>query len=235
MTLINTNGMAFIGPGSEWFWSAISGLILAITFVAIYRQLRLQSDAAAIEQLEALLREWSSERLARSTLALLQAMHAGVDPEQLPVRPVSHVGFFWNRIGYLVSSGHMDRRLVHEQLGDQVQWWWAALGPWVRWDRAAEADPIGWQHFELLATSMAAIDASRGVTRALDAASLAASLPGLIDQFTQAVELEESLRAVTVHMTALPIPVQGDGAPRPRNRSQRRDIPEPSGRRHRGE
>jgi hypothetical protein len=40
--LINTEGLAFIGPGSEWFWTAVSGIVLAGTFIAIYRQLRLQ-------------------------------------------------------------------------------------------------------------------------------------------------------------------------------------------------
>jgi hypothetical protein len=34
MVLINTDGMAFIGPGSEWFWTAISGIVLAVTFIA---------------------------------------------------------------------------------------------------------------------------------------------------------------------------------------------------------
>ena len=42
MKLINTDGMSFIGPGSEWFWTAVSGLVLAVTFIAIYRQLRTQ-------------------------------------------------------------------------------------------------------------------------------------------------------------------------------------------------
>ena len=42
MKVFNTDGLALIGPGSEWFWTAVSGLVLAITFIAIYRQLRLQ-------------------------------------------------------------------------------------------------------------------------------------------------------------------------------------------------
>jgi hypothetical protein len=42
--LINTNGMAFIGPGSEWFWTALQFIALAITFYAIYRQLRGQQE-----------------------------------------------------------------------------------------------------------------------------------------------------------------------------------------------
>jgi hypothetical protein len=42
MEIINTDGMALIGPGSEWFWTALQFTALAITFVAIYRQLRTQ-------------------------------------------------------------------------------------------------------------------------------------------------------------------------------------------------
>ena len=42
MKFMNTDGMAFIGPGSEWFWTALQFTALAITFIAIYRQLRAQ-------------------------------------------------------------------------------------------------------------------------------------------------------------------------------------------------
>jgi hypothetical protein len=36
--------MAFLGPGSEWFWTALQFIALAITFYAIYRQLRGQQE-----------------------------------------------------------------------------------------------------------------------------------------------------------------------------------------------
>ena len=42
MKLINTDGLALMGPGSEWFWTALQFTALAITFVAIYRQLATQ-------------------------------------------------------------------------------------------------------------------------------------------------------------------------------------------------
>lgn len=48
MNFINTDGMAFIGPGSEWLWTTVSGIVLAVTFVAINRQLRLQASQRAI-------------------------------------------------------------------------------------------------------------------------------------------------------------------------------------------
>jgi len=33
---LELDGMAFIGPGSEWFWTAVSGVVLAVTFLAAY-------------------------------------------------------------------------------------------------------------------------------------------------------------------------------------------------------
>lgn len=42
MKLINVDGLALIGPGSEWFWTMLQFIALAITFVAIYRQFRTQ-------------------------------------------------------------------------------------------------------------------------------------------------------------------------------------------------
>jgi hypothetical protein len=198
--LVNTDGMTFIGPGSEWFWTAISGVVLAITFIAIYRQLRLQRDAAATEQLSGLLGEWSSERMCRAKLAVLVAIQAGVEPDQLPNRAASHVGYFLQRIGYLVRSGHMDRRLVHRHLGPQIQMWEA----WLR--------PEGWDDFEWLAKTSAAMDVEQKVAPWLDAAFLAGQVPASITHFRDAIELEEALRVVTVRLTPTPIPVRAERA-----------------------
>jgi hypothetical protein len=200
--LINTDGLAFIGPGSEWFWTAVSGLVLAITFIAIYRQLRLQRDAAATEQVNGLLNEWSSERMARAKLTVLLALEAGTDPLDLPDRALSHVGFFLQRAGYLAQRGHMDGRLVYEHLGSQIQDWWAWLGPRVLAVREASHDPRVWQGFEWLAMDAAARDAQRGVRRRDDV-----ELAKYIEHFQQAIELEEALRTVPVRLTATPIPV----------------------------
>ena len=42
MTLISPDEMVLIGTGSEWFWIALQFFALAVTFVAIYRQLKAQ-------------------------------------------------------------------------------------------------------------------------------------------------------------------------------------------------
>ena len=40
--LLDTDGLAIFGPGSEWFWSMLQFVVVAITVYGIYRQLRAQ-------------------------------------------------------------------------------------------------------------------------------------------------------------------------------------------------
>lgn len=104
--------MPLIGPGSEWFWSALSGIVLAVTLVALYRQLRLQANATAIEELTAFETEWVSERLDRSKLAMFRELRAGTDAAHLPEGPAWPVFYFWERIGLLAKSRHLDVELL---------------------------------------------------------------------------------------------------------------------------
>ena len=63
--LINTNGLALIGPGSEWFWSMLQSVIVTVSLVGIYYQLRSARSANAFSQLGGLVDEWNGERLIR--------------------------------------------------------------------------------------------------------------------------------------------------------------------------
>ena len=74
MNFINTDGMSFIGPGSEWFWTALGVIIAAVTLFGIYRQLRLQLGAGAIVQMETINKEFQSEQMSRARLAVLLAL-----------------------------------------------------------------------------------------------------------------------------------------------------------------
>ena len=202
MKLINTDGMAFIGPGSEWFWTAVSGLVLAITFIAIYRQLRLQASAGAIEQMDAIERDWTSERMARSKLAILVALRDGVDPANVPDQAAAVVGNFWERIGYLVRAGHIDRRLVNEYLGSTIGLWWAWLTPTTLRERERTEQPRNNEHFEWLAGVMAELDRKAGEGPTFDRAYLTPIVPRMIESYLEAIRTAEELRAVIVRPMA---------------------------------
>jgi hypothetical protein len=68
VNLVNLDGLTIIGPGSKSFWSAVNGIVLAVTFVALCRQLRVQAAAAALAQIEAMTAPseiWSRHALVR--------------------------------------------------------------------------------------------------------------------------------------------------------------------------
>jgi hypothetical protein len=168
VTFINTNGMAFIGPGSEWFWSALSGVVLAVTFLAIYRQLALARSANAFAQLGALVDEWQGERLVRKRIGVLVALRDGTAPAAIPDGPAQSIANFWEKVGALARAGHIAPSLIAEGLGG-AQVWWATLAPWVMKARIDDANPAFWEHFEWLAGSLVRIHPESAIDqRALD-------------------------------------------------------------------
>jgi hypothetical protein len=207
MKLINTDGLALIGPGSEWFWTALSGLILAVTFIAIYRQLRLQRNAATIAQVESLTMEWSSERMNRAILTFLLAVEAGVEPGDIPEAPLFVIGDFFEKMAYLVRMRTVDVRLLHENLSPQVQAWWARMRPTVLAWRERPGDRDVYTSVEELTAIMARMDVARGWSFRTDGEYLATRLPGLIAQVRGNLEIHEALRAVPIQFTSVPVPV----------------------------
>ncbi|MFI5199263.1 MAG: hypothetical protein ACHQXL_02695, partial [Candidatus Limnocylindrales bacterium] len=142
--------LVLIGPGSEWFWTALSGLVLAVTFFAIYRQLRLQRSANAFTQLGALVDEVQGERFIRKWIGLLVALRDGVAPVDLPDSPASAIANYWEKVATLVRAGHIDRSLIAEGL-PPAEGFWGILNPWVMRSRAEDANPNLWEGFEWLA------------------------------------------------------------------------------------
>jgi hypothetical protein len=198
MNLVNTNGLALIGPGSEWFWSALQFVIVAITLYAIYRQVRLQASTAAIEQVASLDRDWRTELMARSRLDVQLAVRDKVDVAKLPRQAVGTISNYWERVGYLVHSGHIDERLIYEYFGNDVRTWWALLAPLVKHDRELYGDPKLGEHFDWLGDRIAAMDREAGFMEPFDDAYLAKVLPTLIENNRGVLRAAEDLRAVIV-------------------------------------
>ncbi len=188
--------MPILGPGSEWFGSMVSGLVLAITFIAIYRQLRLQAGAGAVEQMHAIQREWETEVLARHRLAILVALRDGTDPTSVPAGAASKVCDYWERLGYLVRAGHISPALVPEYNGPAARQWWALLRPGVRAYRAEFSLASLFEHFEWLARRMAEID-RRTAAAEVDEAYVTRHLARLIEVERDAIRAAEETRGAT--------------------------------------
>jgi hypothetical protein len=157
---INTDGMALIGPGSEWLWTMAQFLALAITGLAIFRQLRAQRSASLFDQTGAWDREFEGPRMVRQKLALLLAIEDRDPAEGLPVAN-DEVPDFFDRLGYLVSRGHVGVEDFWQFARPVVSFYWGVLAPYIERDRAANDDPTFYHWFELLELEMRRIDMKR--------------------------------------------------------------------------
>jgi hypothetical protein len=195
--LINLDGVAIIGPGSEWFWIAVSGIALTVTFVAIYRQLRLLAHAGADAQIDAITREAASERFNRFVLDVLTAIKS--DPASrtaLPEGSTNAVANHWERVGTLGKSGHLDLELLWDLDGGTVQIWWMLLEPWVRIIRERAGDRRVLENFEWLSRAMAGMDRDGGHATPTSE-FVFGTMDSWIESVRDVIRIEESLRVVT--------------------------------------
>jgi hypothetical protein len=197
MTLINTDGMTFIGPGSEWFWTALTGIVLAITFIAISRQLRLQAHVSAVEQLESFDRESNSELMSRQVVELLVALRDRKDPTDLPRPAAVYVASFWERFATLARAGHRDPKLLWQMSPNSAQIVWATLAPWARKLRAESGEPDYLEQLEWLAGFMAEMDRRAG-TRHFDRDSIPRQIEYGIANYQEQIRIAEATRTITL-------------------------------------
>ena len=204
MQFINTNGMAFIGPGSEWFWTAVSGLVLAGTFIAIYRQLRIARSANAWAQLGEIERDADSERMTRYKLEVLLAIRDRNGRTDLPEAAASTIANFWEKVALLVRTGHVDRHLLYEQASLSCQRWWGALGPWVKANRTEVGQPKIGENFEWLAELFASFDRQGGAGAIFDDAYFTGNVERMIAGCRDDLRVWEALRSVIVMPPTIP-------------------------------
>ncbi len=194
MTLINTKGMAFIGPGSEWFWAALQFTALLITFIAIYRQLRIARSASAVGQIAEYRTQFDGERMRRQRLAILVAVRDGI---QIPESAGEAVGNFFEALATLGRNGHLDVRVLSSAMSHPAKIWWTVLEPFVMSSRA-EWGADTYTDFEWLAGAIPRMDRRAGGTVPFDAAWVATQLPNMIEMNQEAIRVEQALRSVVI-------------------------------------
>jgi hypothetical protein len=213
--LINADGLVFVGTGSEWFWTAISGIVLVITFLAIYRQLRLQANAKAIDELDAWDRVGNSERWNRYALDIYIAIRGRIDPATVPDYPgvlatdlpadlpdtaYDYCASTIERLATLYRTGRLDLKLLarHNTFGPQS--WWTMLEPAIRAERISSGRPSKCENFEWFAGYMSAIDRRAGLP-AVTSGTIARNLDGWIALAQEKIRVEEVLRSAILVST----------------------------------
>jgi hypothetical protein len=160
MSVVNTDGLTLFGSGSEWFWSMLQFLVVAVTLIAIYVQLRQGRAANAFSQASSLRQEWYDELMTRRKLALFLALHDDA-PDAEVVTLAEPISDFWEHVGGLVRAGHVSLPLVYYYLGSACQTTWNILEPQVRDVQATQGAAI-WEDFAWLAAQCARLRETGG-------------------------------------------------------------------------
>jgi len=193
---------AIFAPG--WVWSMLSMVFVVGSLVGLYRQLRLQSSRAAIDQLNKYDEEWETELYNRHRVEILSALMAGVDAAHLPDGPVIPIAGFWEKIGSLVRAGHIDPKLLWNASGRDSVLWWTTIAPYAQRRRTELHEPAAYEHFEWLAGIMGELDRRAGYVPA-DMDWVMANMERRIAMFQDMIRVQQSLRTV---ITASPDAVQ---------------------------
>jgi hypothetical protein len=162
-SMVNTDDLTLFGPGSEWFWAMLQFVVVAITLVGIYVQLRQARAANAFAQANAMKQEWEGERLLRRRLAIAIALRDGGPDADLTELAIP-IGNFWDSIGGLVRAGHVEMAVASEYLGNAVALWWSLLEPAVRTTQAEYGSNV-WDNFEWFAGEAQRFLVARGSTQ----------------------------------------------------------------------
>jgi hypothetical protein len=189
VVVVSSGPMVFIGSGSEWFWSMAQFVVVAVTLLGIYYQLRLQRAANAFDQLNRIGEQWEAEQMLRARLVVARAVTTDND---VPHGAFNLVGNYWENVASLVRQGHVNERVVAETYGATGAIWWTALEVSTLKFREARLDPTILENFEWLAGRFSADGAKAGAPLQYDRPTLArifaAAIPGVVDRIRMAEE-----------------------------------------------
>lgn len=217
MRLFNLEGSAIFGPGSEWFWSMAQFIIVAVTLLGIYYQLRLARSANAFDVVNRLAEDWDSEYTTRQTLDIYRALQDSAIAADIPEGAATFLINYWERAAGLVRTGHLDRSLVYDYMGSRCRWWWAALSPNLHRARVEAEDPTIGEHFEWLAGQMAQMDKDAKVGVPYDDDHVLSTLARRVQTAQERLRNAEELRSVIIRSVSTESPQASTSDPRGRN------------------
>jgi hypothetical protein len=194
MNQLANGDLTLIGPGSEWFWSAFSGLVVAVSLLALWRQLRLQTSQKVREDTDMVDRTWESERMMRHRRTTLLAIRDGLPPQQWSYGAVAAVVNFWEGVASLARGGHIDVKALAESTGPEALSQWAQLFPYIEFHRIERNTKEIAEDFEWLVQKMAHLTGESVVAyHALQDSP--AQLDFHIEALDYLLGIEESLRS----------------------------------------
>jgi hypothetical protein len=163
---VKLDDLTFIGTGSEWFWTMVSGLVVAVTFIIIYRQLKAQAAANAFQRIETVHRRWASSELVLARLEVALQLRDGTLDVADDTRADTVLSFF-ELVRDLNRQGYLDDEEIARSFGAAIVVWWRLLEPVIQAQSSLEDDPEMWIGLKELDAMVMRYDRKRGVDRTM--------------------------------------------------------------------
>jgi hypothetical protein len=130
----------------SWFWSLISSILLFLSILFIWRQLRIQGYAHNLQSMFALNSRWNSHEM---TLARKEVCAHHLSNGQWN-RPEEFVAMFFEDLGNYVVQGALPMRFVWSQYSYEVEHYWPMFEKEIRQIRHDRHDKTLYINFEKL-------------------------------------------------------------------------------------
>jgi len=195
--LVNWSGAIF-GPGSEWLWSFAQFVVVVVTLLGIYRQLRAQGATNALQRIDTLQGRWQSPTMTYAKLEFALAMRdRGSKP--VPFRTYVPIIEFFAELAALEQEGYASIDEVSGNSGLPLQIWTALGEPALEALRAENMRPELYSDVETLVERVREQfrrQGARPVTT--DADTIRRSLDFVIETSTDELRREYAIRAGTL-------------------------------------
>jgi hypothetical protein len=207
MTVFNLDGAVLFGPGSEWLWIFAQFIALAVTGLAIYRQLRAQAWANQLAIFSRFGDDFDSERMTRTKLSALIEV-AGGTRRMTP--SIERVGNFFENVAQGRFNGHMRPQFAWQEYRVAAQRYWAMFAPIL--GDLRQVDPTLWQDWERWLIEVRERDRRAGKAEDVCADRVAAMIPATIAYFIDRLRIEDEMRKSVIPTWPIP-PGPGSAEP----------------------
>jgi hypothetical protein len=147
-------GWVLVGPGSEWFWSMVGNVVLVVTLVGLYLQLRADRATRTFAQAQALEEAWSRRPFQVQRLQALIALDGRPVEDGMPHEATAVMAWF-DRLGMMVRKGYIHQGDVADSFDEVMLWWWSITRPYLERDRERYGAPAHLADLDLLAARFA--------------------------------------------------------------------------------
>jgi hypothetical protein len=142
---------AVFGEHSEWFWVMMQTIVILVSLIFIYRQVRLQRYSNLLQMLIKMRETWDSPQMIRHRQTTCQNHRTG--SKKIDAAEGQVLGFF-EEMGLLLRKGVLEEEFVWGTHSYFIEHYWSMLQNNIKEYRLATEDSSWFEELETLRKRM---------------------------------------------------------------------------------